>query len=72
VSATFFWPAMKSELCIPGLAEPTERLMALGKLDKAYGGSILGSNQFTLLPQLPSKQCSIQNRHKNNDLTSLI
>jgi len=33
----------------------TERVRDLGKLNFAYGGSILGFRQFTLLPQLPLK-----------------
>jgi len=42
----------------------------------AYSGSILGSSQFTLLPQLPLKNNaqfkSVQNRLKNEQLASLI
>jgi hypothetical protein len=42
----------------------------------AYGGSILGLSQFTLLPQLPLKKYaqfqSGQNQFKNNQFASLI
>jgi hypothetical protein len=44
-----------------------------GKAKFAYGGSILGSSQFTLLPQLPLKvmlgKKNGQNQLKNKQLT---
>jgi hypothetical protein len=38
----------------------TERLHRFGKSKFANGGSVLGSSQFSIQPQLPSKLCSIQ------------
>jgi len=36
------------------------RVHGFGQAKFAAGGSIFGSSQFILLPQLPLKQCSIK------------
>jgi hypothetical protein len=42
-------------LLLTNTVKPTERFTDLGKLNFAYGGSILVSSQFIQVPQLPLK-----------------
>ena len=47
-----------------------------GQAKFAYGGQVLGSSQFLLLPKLPKKTKLalkvVKKRHKNNHLALLI
>ena len=43
-----------------------------GQAKFAYGGLVLGSSKFSLLPQLPKKTKLNSNRLENNHLASLV